>query len=265
MNYQALIRSNNIIWKLLYYDELIDYPYYQLTYFTQADQGYYNCAQAITRLSKNDLMLIEKYYHKRKVSPAFYTDPVSESWLPRLLRRHGYQEIESQNENWWIIQLTDHKLSQLDKLELLKIDNNMVGLDMVKTDVQLNEFLNINRLTNQLTFPIIESLERNIKNTQQDGASLINFLGKVNNMSVSCGSLGLIRDYAFMAEDGTLPDYRQKGLHSYITQQRLLYAYKLGAKLACMTCSLDSNTNKTAKKLGFSLAFKRIFMSKEKM
>ena len=46
-----LIRANNALWSVLYYDELIETPTYQLSFLAEADAGFYNCAQAVTRVS----------------------------------------------------------------------------------------------------------------------------------------------------------------------------------------------------------------------
>src|SRR5262245_43214471 len=72
-----LIRANNAVWAAMYYDELVDTDSYQLTYMADADAGYYNCAQAVSRSDPDVLDAIEAFYSARGLPPAVYLDPES--------------------------------------------------------------------------------------------------------------------------------------------------------------------------------------------
>lgn len=262
MNLHHLIRGNNIIWSLLYYDELIQHQDYQLSYFKHANEDYYNCAHAVAALSKSNLRAIEEFYVTRKLAPAFYTDPISEPWLLPKLVACGYEEVPSQKENWWLIDLTAAKIQYIQEQVFLKYEPSSVNLDLVHNKQQLEEFIKIDQETNLLTESIARALKNNILSKKYAGAENYYLLGTVENLPAFCGCIGIYDNVAYFAEGGTLKEYRERGLHSYMTQKRLIFAFSKGAKLACITCTPTAYTNKTVKKLGFSLACSRRLFKK---
>src|SRR5580692_5979623 len=83
---KTLIQGNNIIWYLMYYDEIIIKDHYHTTLLKNADLAFYNTAQAVSTINQKNLNDIEKYYIQRQIEPAFYLDPISVKWLkPYLL------------------------------------------------------------------------------------------------------------------------------------------------------------------------------------
>src|SRR3990170_5040822 len=248
---------------MFYYDELIDHKNYQLSYFMHANEDYYNCAHAVSSISKKDLKTIEEFYEKRNLVPAFYVDQFSEKELIPKLIKHGYKETLSQQENWWVMDLTANKIKNLQKQSFLKCDASTINLNLVSSKKQLEEFIEIDRKTNLLPDPIATALKKNILSKKYNGAQSHYLLGTVDNIPAFSGYVGIYNKVAYFAEDGTLENYRGMGLHSYITQNRLLFSFAKGAKLACITCSTEAHTNKTAKKLGFTLYFSRKLFKKE--
>ena len=258
MNIQDYIRGNNRFWLGLYYDVLIDEPCYQLTYCSQANEPYLNCVQAVSEVP--EFSVIESYYQSRNLPSAFYTDIQSEKWLVPLLTSKQYHEILSQNENIWCLTLNSTNTDCLCR-EIFS-DCEQKELRQVCTLNDLKLFTRINALTNELPPPLAQSLFNKLKDIRVEGVDSKHFIIYLARQPAGCGSIGIYKDIAYLAEDGTLLAYRRRGLHCYSMQQRILYAHKRGARCVLTTCSTNSITNISAKKIGMNLLCTRRFFQK---
>ncbi len=256
-----LIKGNNIIWYLMYYDELVMKSNCHLTFLENADLPFYNTAQAVSDISTDSLHEIEHFYKKRNVVPAFYLDPASVEWLKPYLEEHGYSELPSELENWWGAQI-EKSIVDVKFQNYLKIPESHVKAEIIdpKNDNDLNQFLAINQTASQLPDPIVAKLRAHMQTRVYTGATNRILIAYVNNVPASVGTLGFYDNRVFLAEAGTLPQFQKLGLHTYTTLFFLKYAYECGARFAALTCTHDSVTNFTSKRVGFELLFQRQFM-----
>lgn len=263
MNVHKCIRANNQYWLSLYYDELIDNAGYQLSYCSQADEPFYNCAQAVSDIT--DFSAIESYFQNKNLSPAFYTDSLNEEWLVPLLKSKHYQELPSQQENIWYMELNNININSLRRMDTCSVEEKEFRPVIVMDDLKL--FLRIDTLTNDLPPSLAQLLfSKLIQAIGQKGVKEVeskHFIIYLTEEPVGCGSLGIYKRIACLAEGGTLPAFRRRGLHHYSMQQRILYAYTQGAEFALTTCRTDSVTNMTAKKTGMKLLCTRHFFQKQ--
>lgn len=256
-----LIMHNNIIWYLMYYDELLIKPNYQLTLLKNADLLFYNTAQAVSSMNIITLQEIETHYLQNNINPAFYLDPASITWLKPFLIEHGYSEMEAELENWWGIVLTKDIL-QNNFQDYLKINENTIRTKIIdsRNINDLNQFLTINQTASQLPDVIVDKLRINMQKRIYSGATNTLLIVYVNDIPASVRALGLYKNMAFLAEAGTLLEFRQLGLHIFTTLFLLKHAYERGAEFAALTCTHDSVTNFTSKRSGLELLFQRQLM-----
>lgn len=255
MTIQDYIRGNNRFWLGLYYDELVDESSYQLTYCAQADEPYLNCAQAVS--APPPFTEIESYYQHRNSLPAFYTDSENERWLVPLLTNRQYQEIPSQNESIWGLQLSPEKIEILARTRFS--DYEELELREVHSLHDLKTFHRIDVLCNELPPLLAQSLLDKLQKARIKEVESKHFIICANGLPAGCCSMGLCKNTAYLAEDGVLPEYRRRGFHCYSMQQRIISAYKQRASCVLTTCSTDSFTNLSAKKTGMSLMCTRRF------
>lgn len=261
---QALIRGNNAVWYLMYYDELVDTPSWQLTFLREADAGFYNCAHAVTRLNDADQECIEAFFMDRGVAPAFYVDPESSAWLPERLQQHGYVEVDEEAEHWWVVELTQDRSERWRQSCYHKLAPGEVAIELVAPDdsASFEAFLRVDQRANQLPDNIMAKLRRNILTHTWPGARNHYFLGRVRGEPVCSGSVGFWSGMAFLAEGGTLPDHRGAGLHTEMIRQRALFAHQHGARWLAFTCTRTALSNRTGSRLEFELAFVRHYFRK---
>jgi hypothetical protein len=256
---QAFIRGNNAVWYLMYYDELVEMPHWQLTFLREADAGFYNCAQAVTRLDDEDLERIEGFFTTRGVPPAFYVDADSSAWLPILLEKNGYIKVDDETEHWWALELTRDCIQRWRETLFHKRPPADVTIEEVAPGgpAQFESFLQVDQVANQLPDAIVAKLRRNIGTHTWPGARNHYFLGRVQGEPAFSGSVGFYSDMAFLAEGGTLPIFRRAGLHAEMIRHRALFAHQHGARWLAFTCTCMALSNRTGSRLGFELAFVR--------
>lgn len=260
MDLQALIRGNNRFWFFLYYDELIEHKDYQLTYCAAADEPYYNCAQAVSKLDEKALSDIEDFYISRRLAPAFYTDPTYPALLP-FFKKRAYHELCDQKEHLWYVDFDDSFLSSLNNLSL-DIEGDLLCFP-ADTEEDLHAFIEIDATSNALSVEMKAVLEKNLLYKRAEDVHIRHLIISIDGHRVACGSVGIYKGCVYLAEDGTLAAYRRRGLHTYMLKKRLLYAYERGANSALISCSVDSFTNRTAKKCGMQFLCERSFYTKE--
>jgi hypothetical protein len=261
---RALIRGNNAVWYLMYYDELVETPQWQLTFLREADAGFYNCAHAVTRLDDADRERVEAFFTDRGVAPAFFVDPESSDWLPGRLRKHGYVEVDAEAEHWWVLELTQDRIERWRQSCLHRLAPGEVAIEEVAPEDQagFELFLGVDQTANQLPDNIVAKLRRHTRTHRWPGARNFYFLGRVRGEPVCSGSVGFWGDMAFLAEAGTLPAQRGAGLHAEMIRHRALFAHQHGARWLAFTCTRTALSNRTGSRLGFELAFVRDYFRK---
>ena len=88
------------------------------------------------------------------------------------------------------------------------------------------------------------------------------FLGEIEGRAVGGGSL-LIRDgVAMLAGAATLPEFRNRGVHSALFSARLDHAKALGCEFAVMGAAPGSVSQKNAERKAFRLAYTKVNLVK---
>jgi hypothetical protein len=236
----------------MYYDALVDTIDYQLTYMADADAGYYNCAQAVSRSGPLVLDAIEAFYTARGLSPAVYLDPESAPGLRSQLAAAGYVEVPEEEENCHLLDLRGAPEGLLPEAAL-RIPVGRVRMVHLTgpDDPFFGAFLDIDGTANELPEPVLRKLEQNLRARRGPGVSVHCFVALVDGIPVSSRLVGLSGEYALYAEGGTLPAFRRLGLYSFLMLKGLAFARRRGARFAFLTAAASANSNPAARKCGF--------------
>ena len=256
-----MIRANNELWSLLYYDELIEAPSFQLTYMKDADAGFYNCAQAIERFDDAVLGEIERYYRGKGLPPAIYVDPQGPRELaPRLLEA-GYAVIPEEQEHCHVLDLTSPEVAWPDPRSKLRLPAERVTLAHLDGpgDPLLDAFIEVDATASTLLPAVRDQLARNLRTRRRDGVEVHCFVALVDGAVASTRLVGLAGDFALYAEGGTLPAYRRLGLYSYLMLEGLRFARAAGKQYAFQTAGRESHSNPAVLALGFTRACARTY------
>jgi hypothetical protein len=74
------------------------------------------------------------------------------------------------------------------------------------------------------------------------------------------GSLMLHDGLALVCGDGTLPNFRRRGVHNALLQARLAHARQAGCELAAICTQPGSGSQRNAERLGFRVAYARTML-----
>tara|TARA_A100000171_G_C2134187_1_gene148902 strand:+ start:2607 stop:3422 length:816 start_codon:yes stop_codon:yes gene_type:complete len=255
-----VIRAYNLSLFLMYYDEVIDKPTYQLTFFQQADRPYYNAVHALSDKSEMTILEIENFFQARNISPSFYLDPQSPRALQKILMERGYQLLKSEEESWYHYDLLfqGNKLEEKKYLKRPESNVRIVEVDLINED-EITDFVHVDQLCNELPDSVTECLTYNIKNKVLSAVQNHYFIAYVDEKPVATSALGIVGDRAFLSEGATLPEFRRQGLYSSLIKKCLLFAKERKCREAFINCDFEANSNKTAKEMNFIFLFKRDF------
>jgi len=242
---KKIIFNYNRLWRQLYYDYLYECDTYQISVCAADPNGYYNAIHGITKITPT----LEQHICSIELKHAVQLGVFSfQQQLPGWIRR------PSEDENWWEIKLSNTNFP--------KVESNKLQLDLFsfKHKEQLDIFLEIDKIANNLSDALVSTLRNNIIQRHDFKSCLV--LGTYNNNPCGCGYLGIVDNIAYLAEGGVLPEFRKNGFHKIITQIRLNEAAKSASK-AVMVCAANSDSNKTAKSLGFQKVATRYFFERQ--
>ena len=174
-----IVRSSNVIWFLMYYDELVQKKFYQLSYLQGADRDYYNCAHVLN-IDKSDVLAdIENYFYVKKLKSSIYLDPQSPETLEETLVKSGYKENFDEQENWYCFDLLNCNDDCLIFDKYLKIDSKIVQYKNLfpinKKDLQ--DFVSVDAVVNEIPDDIVSKLINNAVTKRYSGANNYYFLG----------------------------------------------------------------------------------------
>lgn len=242
-----LIRANNQLWRLLYYDELIETAEYQLSYLEEADAPFYNCAHAVTGWDGRIAAAIHGFFGARGVAAALYLDPQTPPEVPAQLIREGYRREEAERESWWGMDLTGLAIPEEDRSRPFDVENAAA----------LGAFIALDAEVNQLPPAVAAKLQTNLRTRRAPQIQVGHFLELRNGVPVCCGSVGVVGPFAALAEGATATDHRRQGLYRRLTMARLGWARERGARYAFLTAAAQAASNAAAQAMGFSLTFSR--------
>ncbi|MGW4134543.1 hypothetical protein [Amycolatopsis japonica] len=250
---RTAIRLNNRVWWCLYYDELYEADDLQCTYMRDADEDFYNCAQALGRADDSILEFVEDYYAPA-ITPAVYVDPAAPPSLVPLLHARQYAVVPEEREFWYRYPLLDGpgpapalKVAT-ERVEVLRIDPLAPELD---------DFVHINKVASRLSTEVAGNLRRNLIQRRLHDVRMVLLLALLDGRPAATGAVGICQGMAFLAEGGTLDFARGLGLHSFLIHQRLATAEAAGATVAFGTTAVDTLAHRSLRRVGFDLVWTR--------
>jgi GNAT superfamily N-acetyltransferase len=238
----------------MYYEELVDHAHYQISYLGGADRDYFNCAHCLNVCDDEDLQTIEGFFKQRGACPAIYLDSANPDSYEDLLIKRGYSEIFEEAENWYGLDLSAFKPEQK--------PINGFEIKRVATPEQLDDFLRINQITNELPDDVVRRLKANLQNLK-GGIEIDLFVGYFKGQPAAVAAIGYAGRFGFMAEAGTLEDYRGQGLYKAIIAARLNAAKKRNINFIFVNCDKDAFSNQGCLSTGFTFLEQRRFFKQE--
>jgi GNAT superfamily N-acetyltransferase len=89
------------------------------------------------------------------------------------------------------------------------------------------------------------------------------WIARVEGQAAGAGSLAIRQGVALMCGDGSLPQYRRRGVQSALLRARLEYALVAGCDLAAICTQPGSGSQRNAERQGFKMAYSRTMMIRE--
>ncbi len=253
------IHGNNLLWSCTFFDKLIITPNYELTYSGFTDTKFMSSAQILNIPSQEletEIRNIEKYYTSKSKPVCIYLDPSTTPLIiEKILLDQGYQEDKSQEEVWWGVEL------------------NSVGSEIVPNpDLVIKECISKELFDDHLEAALkgygdfdawAEQLKKNFGKSKPD-VKILHYTGYINDEPVSCSSLGVYDDQAYLINTAVVPEHRKKGIHTSMMLQRIEDSKKLGAKIAFYQTDFDNEASiATGRRVGFAEAFRRKLFYKD--
>ncbi|MCC6746177.1 MAG: hypothetical protein IT371_00875 [Deltaproteobacteria bacterium] len=260
---QAAIRANNRVWYLLYYDELVERPECQLTLLRGADWNYYNCAQAICRVTPKLLDEVEAFYAREGLAPGVYLDPAAPGELLPLLIERGYEELPAELELWHVLELGT--LPQMVSLqEVLKVPLSALRRVEVtqRSGALFDTFVGLDARENGLSTAVAEKLARNLADRRLPGVEFHCLLYLLEDVPVATGAVGIVGELALFAEAATASSHRRLGLHSAMLLERVALARAAGCRWAYFTSTEHASSALSGARVGFRRVFERRFFQR---
>lgn len=256
-----VLRVNDLLWRCLFYDELITTPYYSLCFSSSYDLKFMNCALNFNLVENNiiadDLEYIEKFFAQRKRSSnIFLTNfDLENQNLMSLLEEYGYK-------------LDNDEETTVRGLEISNFIEQPItdGLDIVevRTEDQLANYLMCS-ISGYSTFdytPLASSISK-LYFMHLDGITQLHFVGYMDNKPVASASVGVCCGIAVLVNASVVPEYRKRGINISMMQKRIIEAEKIGANRFYYITEPDNiGSIKSGNKLGFTEVFRQIMYSK---
>lgn len=257
------IRATNAIWNLTYYDKLLTYPDMQVVVTTNLPDQYLNSAQEITT---SNLELIENRLLQEGISaPSIYVDPNTPGVLLEKMKLAEYHIQEDQTEIWRILDIRNRDVL-LKNIEVPVPD--MAALDWNVEDIpdqELQEFLRIDKETNQIDDATILQLKNNLKSKRDPNVRILILLTKVNMEYSTCLCLGIADGVGVISEAGTLEKYRGKGVYPWLKAHAVIIAKEMGCEwVVSSVLEWNTSSQRSSDKSGFIRGFERQLYVKSK-
>ncbi len=260
-----LIHGNNATWWQLYYDEVVNLADCQLAFVHEAGvDGYYNCAHAVRRSDAATIETIERFFAASGLRPAVYLDPDSPLDLGQVLGRRGYAIVPAEEEQWYMLDMAGRWERGRTPASWLKIDPERVTFELIDAHAAaFPEFVAVDAVANELPHALIYRLCKYPR--ERAGGAVHNrfVLARVDGVPAVTGSVGVLGPNAYLAEAGTLPEYRRMGLYSALMQVRLEAAAIAGCTRAVLTCSPTAHSGPASARFGFEHVWTRMYMRRE--
>lgn len=262
-----LLRASNKFWHSLYYDELVDADAYQISYLEHADRPYFNCAHTVKSSDDTIINAIEHFFVQRDLAPAFYLDPQSPQDLDGKLFQRGYVELPTEQEHWYELDCSRIDVPSLTARVDEFCEQNpameCVLFSPMTESFLLRQFLELDALVNDISAPVLEKVRRKL-HTHQNDVTYMCALALEQQEPATTGLVGLCGQYAFLAEGATHPNFRRRGIYTWLGQISLLWIALQGVTKVIVNCDPEAYSNNTYRRLGFDCFCSRRFFIKNK-
>ena len=94
-----------------------------------------------------------------------------------------------------------------------------------------------------------------------EGAAV--FLATQQNTVAACGGVTVAGDVAVLAGDGTVSDFRGRGLQNALIRARCAYAWRQGCTLAMSSTAPGSSSQRNYERQGFRVAYTKALLTKD--
>lgn len=247
----------------MYYDEICQGEYYQITFLEGADRDYYNCVHNFTKTDEKLLNKIEQYFLDKNVDASIYIDPNSPKDMQHWLESHNYKEMKEEEEIWYVFDLQKDSIPHEEKF--LKISHEEVDFKILskKDNEEILRFSKVNSSVNNLSDSLRKKFIQNVKNKDLQGVENHLLALFSQNELVAISSCGWHEKRGYLAEGGVTENYRRKGLYSYLIIKCLQMCKKNGCNQVFINCDIQAYSNEVVRKIGFKKAFHRSLYKKK--
>jgi GNAT superfamily N-acetyltransferase len=244
------ISANNLLWSCTFFDELEIRQFGELTYTKYTSLKFPSSAQNLNiKNIDEDIKDTQTFYARREKPVSFYLDPFTNpANLSEELVKREFQEDHSEEEIWWGIGLNQFtNFPQTPGLTINICDTKEKFDDHIKVTLQAYE--HFDDWANKL----LENFGKN-----KPGLKVIHYVGYMNNIPVACSTLGIYQKLGILINTAVIPQYRRKGIHTSLMQQRLKDSKQQGAEIAFYQTDYNNEASiATGQKLGFTESFRR--------
>jgi len=252
---RKVLRVNNLLWRSMFYDQLLTTPYYDLCFSLDKDYKFTNCAVNLQFSGldafRKEVPFIEKYFTSMNKPSSIYLSDFDE---PRSLGAElevlGYKRDEEEDGLVWGLEYDD--------FNEIKVSENIEIVEC-RTEEQLGEYLlAAHRGYNSFDYTRFASSVSKLFNTHIDGVTQMHYIAYVDNKPVAAASVGICCEIALFVNTAVVPEYRKQGIHTALMQHRIVESHKLGAKQFFYITDVDNVASiGTGGKFGFEKAFRQ--------
>jgi len=200
-------------------------------------------------VSTSDIEAIENFYNELNEPVKIDLCPISDRSLLNALNQRNYT------------------IEQIDEVLYLKLP--LEGTDFQHRNFNIEQMDDNNRESwieiiaesfseNNSEYPV----NRGITEPSAFSDDFTGFLACIDGRTAGAGGIYISGGMAEIAPDGTLPQFRGKGIQTSLISYRLQYAQRTGCKLVVVSCAPGVSTRSNAEKLGFKLVYTKIVMTK---
>jgi GNAT superfamily N-acetyltransferase len=201
-------------------------------------------------IAESDFEAIEDFYFRRKATARIIVCPLADDSLFETLNRRGYRLGEF--ESTLVRPLED--VPESSHSPAIKL--TLIGAEDAD---RYAETVGPNFTADGVLSPEMREMMSVIFGTSC-GMSV---LAEVEGQGAGGGSLLMHEGVAMLAGAGTLPKFRNKGVHAALFDHRLILARETGCDLAVMGAKPGSTSQKNAERKGFLLVYTKCVMVRE--
>lgn len=194
-----------------------------------------------------DLDKIERFFKERNAPILHEISPIADASLFAMLKERGYQPLEYSSVMFRELDGYYQPDSPINP----KITTRIIEADEEKLWARTSAAGWVTEMPEHFDF---------IKEFGEIGARCAgakSFLAEIENQPIAAGALFVYDGAALLAGASTVPEARRQGAQSALLDARLRCAHENGCRIAMMSASPGSGSQRNAEKNGFRIAYTR--------